>query len=394
MKRFLVATFVAMLVNLTATMVSAAPIYRWSHVGQNPMCDSVEAAVNNMEVSAELKADLVALIKKGTIDRQELLGFIRDASVAEAEKNRMREAIAKTCFKFFAIEDFEGELRLTPEVLARVRDRVTKTYEEVTLRPGDQFAGMAFGSPVRVVLNVAWEPRRGEPPTPMAHLYTATRGNVTAKVVLPLGCKNLAYGWKIFEGPPLSVAMPPLPDKVRTWQVNLFSMRNSTKEGREILKQLRDKVRGKQSIDLDEAITEAIAKKLIAFYEPCVSVGFEWFDLEPGEIQKDTVWISEGKSKVKAIVQPVTPEFALDACGGSGAFKARIKPKWARLTMSYAVTLPASLPLAYPKSHELVSCGPATRERCRAAMLEPTISFQHSQRVGVTDLYVVVNDGE
>jgi len=185
------------------------------------------------------------------------------------------------------------------------------------------------------------------------------------------------------------------PEAVRTWRPNLWSWKNSAQEGRDILTQLWSGVRGKQSIDLHDQIMQAAADgKIRPHVASCESLKFEWFDIDQDAYLRDTIWVTmnEGGLAKRVEGRPSSISHGLYACGGSATLTVRIKPVWAKQDMSFGVTAPQGLSLRYPKGHTLWSCGPATAKDCTAKVLSPTISFQHAQRAGVTDLHFVVDD--
>jgi len=185
------------------------------------------------------------------------------------------------------------------------------------------------------------------------------------------------------------------PDAVRTWRPNLWSWKNSSPEGRDILSQMWNGVKGRQSIDLSDQIMQAAAAgKILPYMKTDEMFKFEWFDIDQDAYLRDTIWVTandQGTTK-RVEICPLSTSQGLHASGGNATLTIRILPVWAKPDMSYTVTAAQGLHLRYPKGHMLFSCGKATASMAPQGCLSPTISYQHAQRAGITDLHFVVDD--
>jgi hypothetical protein len=183
------------------------------------------------------------------------------------------------------------------------------------------------------------------------------------------------------------------PDAVRTWRLNLWSWENSSPEGRDVLSQMWNGVKGRQSIDLSDQIMEAAAAgKILPYVKTNEPFKFEWFDIDEEIYLRDTIWVTaneQGTAK-RVEIHPLSTSQGLYASEGNATLTIRISPVWAKPDMSYAVTATQGLHLRYPKGHVLFSCGKATANMTPQGCLSPTISYRHAQRAGITDLHFVV----
>lgn len=211
--------FFAMLL-LLPIVADAEQVYRWRHIGERPMCDSIENATRKLQEAAKGTPDafsdeerelLQRELARSTISRAALQRLVNEATLPQ-ERFEAQRKLDATCFQFFFWEYLDFE-KFPPEILERAARAADRTaYRRTFLKKGSVCRGMAFSTPVVVQKNVLWDPapseREGEPLVAIFTFRTPA-GDKDREFMIPPRCDNLCYQWE--EIPLKAVAVAPKP---------------------------------------------------------------------------------------------------------------------------------------------------------------------------------------
>ncbi len=202
--------------------------------------------------------------------------------------------------------------------------------------------------------------------------------------------------WLGIACPLPSAAQPPIPPAAsHTLVVNLWSFRESTPEGQELLRKLATGETRRQSRDFSDEILQAVVDGKVKPAAGCHQFHVEFLDIAIAASIEATVW---GHRELQGVERPIElmrledTGVDISVCWGSGLLIIPVRPPWATTKMAATVYSPFHAPvIRYPISGSLKTCGPATAGRCGGVVTEPTLLYQRLQRRGTSHFHFVVD---
>lgn len=366
----------AFVVATSSVAVADEEFAHWTHVGDRPVCDSVENAVNALSLPQVVKPELVRRIKATTIEREVLLSAIRDSNAPDDEKRLMAGVVDQTCFKFFGLEYFRGSRKLHPEVMKILEPKVNKAlYGLGHLRKGDTYDHILFGSPARLSTKKVLytdETPGAEGPCPV-YIYKVSTEGVEAFASMCVDCDNLGHGWKRgkieVEGTTSPVTLKSPRDSYTT-RIMVWEIIEKANPGE--LTSFEKEILGKQSRDLGRTVDTEIAKdeKLRRIRPLRGSAGV--FDIELHDLN----WPAAAGSKVgfnNGFSYNPGKVFPANFGPGNNVVEVPVVDGEGQLTLERKITLeesyqiiraPADLEVVHPKDKTLNTCVSKTSAKC------------------------------